>query len=76
MRIAACFILVFCINLMASEDASAASRRGSKGKSTSSHGGRTIEPNIKFYENVINSRVGRNASPAAKYFAYLAIQGR
>jgi hypothetical protein len=75
MRILSCFVIAFCINAMASDDASAA-RRGSNGNGRVTQSQRYIEPNARFYETAINSRVGKNASPAAKYFAYLAMNGR
>ena len=71
MRILSCFIFVLCINFAISDDASAASRRGTSGKSSTARSERYIEPNIRFYENFINSRVGKNASPAAKFFAHV-----
>lgn len=76
MRIASCFMVVFCVVVVTTDEASAASRRQSNGHHQSTRGQRAIEPNERFFEYAINSRVGRNASQAARYFAYLTLSGR
>jgi hypothetical protein len=68
MRYALWMIVVGALSVGVADAAEARSRHGSNGKGT-----RYIHGNERFYETTINERVGRNASYAEKFFAYVRL---